>query len=91
MFSREFWRPKGAKSKHIFEIWGGCVGSCVPLVVVFHRVHLSEDSGPFRDSGPAGGRLWSSGRVFPAFCPLSRFVFGALSANMALFRVLRGF
>ena len=27
----------------------------------------------------------------PSFCPLSRFVFGALLANMALFRVLRGF
>ena len=26
-----------------------------------------------------------------AFCPLSRFVLGALSLNMALFRVLRGF
>ena len=26
-----------------------------------------------------------------AFCPLSRFVFGALSLNVALFRVLRGF
>ena len=27
----------------------------------------------------------------PAFCPLSRFVLGALLANMALFRVLRAF
>ena len=35
--------------------------------------------------------LWSSGRVFPPFSPLSRFVFGALLANMALFRVLRAF
>ena len=35
--------------------------------------------------------LWSSGGVFRCFCPLSRFVFGALLANMALFRVLRGF
>ena len=27
----------------------------------------------------------------PSFCPLSRFVLGASLANMALFRVLRGF
>ena len=42
-------------------------------------------------SGPAGTLavvLWW--RV-PSFCPLSRFVFGALLANMALFRVLRAF
>ena len=32
--------------------------------------------------------LWS---CVPSFCPLSRFVFGALLANMALFRVLRAF
>ena len=32
--------------------------------------------------------LWS---CVPSFCPLSRFVFGALSLNMALFRVLRAF
>ena len=35
--------------------------------------------------------LWSSGRVFPSFCPLSRFGFGALALNMVLFRVFRGF
>lgn len=27
----------------------------------------------------------------PSFCPLSRFALGALIANVALFRVLRGF
>ena len=32
--------------------------------------------------------FWS---CVPPFCPLSRFVFGVLSLNMALFRVLRGF
>ena len=32
--------------------------------------------------------LWS---CVPSFCPLSRFVFGALLANMALFRVFRAF
>ena len=35
--------------------------------------------------------LWSSGRVFPPFCPLCRSSLGALSANMGLFRVLRAF
>ena len=32
--------------------------------------------------------LWS---CVPSFCPLCCFVFGALLANMALFRVLRAF
>ena len=32
--------------------------------------------------------LWS---CVPSFCPLSRFVFGALSLNMVLFRVFRAF
>ena len=32
--------------------------------------------------------LWS---CVPSFCPLSRFVLGALSLNMALFRVFRAF
>ena len=42
-------------------------------------------------SGPAGRLalvLWS---CVPSFCPISRFVFGALPANVALFRVLRAF
>ena len=45
----------------------------------------------FEASGPAGGWLWSSGRVFRPFCPLCRFAFGGLVVNMALFRVLRAF
>ena len=36
---REFRRPKGTKSKHIFGKWCWCVVSCAPLVVVFHGVH----------------------------------------------------
>ena len=32
--------------------------------------------------------LWS---CVPSFCSLSRFVFGALSLNMVLFRVFRAF
>ena len=42
-------------------------------------------------SGPAGGWLWSSGRVFPSFYSTSSLVFGALLANMALFRAFRAF
>ena len=91
VFSREFRRQQSAKSKHIFEIWCECVWSCAPLVVVFHRVHWSRDRQAFDASGPAGGWLWSSCAVFPAFCPLSCFMLVASLANMALFRVLRGF
>ena len=46
------------------------------------------DSGP---AGPAGGWLWSSGGALHAFCPLYCFVLVVSLANMALFRVLRGF
>ena len=80
-----------SKSNHIFEMWLWCVVSCAPLVVVFHRVHWSRGRQAFDASGPAGGRLWSSCGVFPAFCPLVCFACGALHLNMALFRILRGF
>ena len=46
------------------------------------------------DSGPAGpviGWLWSSGGASHAFCPLVCIVLVVSLANMALFRVLRGF
>ena len=62
-------------------VFRACLSSC-PLVA---------GGRGFRGPGPAGGWLWSSGRVFPPFCPLSRFVFGALALNMALFRILRAF
>ena len=87
MFSRDFRRPKRAKSKHIFEIkeekqvlrWSAaCLLGC-PLVQAFEAQDLPD------------GWRWSSGRVFPAFCPLSCFALGALLANMPLFRVLRAF
>ena len=45
-------------------------------------------SGP---AGPAGGWLLSSGRVFPAFYPLSCYACGASLADMPLFSFLRGF
>lgn len=65
--------------------------SCVPLVVVFHGVHWSRGVQAFEASGPVIGWLWSSGGVFHAFCPLYYFVLVVSLANMALFRVLRGF
>ena len=46
------------------------------------------DSGP---AGPAGGWLWSYSGALPAFCPLYCIVLVVSLANMALFRVLRGF
>ena len=90
MFSRCFAIPKGAKSKYIFKSGGrktgGDVVACLPFGV------------------PTGGR-WSGNSCYfagvskigqdsagrSAFCPLCRFVFGALLANMPLFRILRAF
>ena len=56
-----------------------------------YRVHLVQVCRLFDAQDLPERWLWSSGRVFPSFCPLSRFVFGALSLNVALFRVLRAF
>ena len=84
---RDFRRQQTAKSKHIFGKWCRCVVSCVPLVVVSTGVGVPA----FEDSGPAGGWLWSSGGALPAFCPLYCIVLVVSLANMALFRVLRGF
>ena len=63
----------------------------VQVVPALWRVHWLQVVGLFGVSGPAKRLalvLWS---CVPSFCPLSRFVFGALSLNMALFRILRGF
>ena len=65
--------------------------SFVPFVVVFHRVHWWQVVPALWGSGPAGGWLWSSGGVFPSFCPPSRFALVGALANMALFRVLMAF
>ena len=46
------------------------------------------DSGPARS---AGGWLWSSGGVLPPFLRFTALLFVVSLANMALFRVLRGF
>ena len=63
---REFRRPKGTKSKHIFGKWCWCVVSCAPLVVVFHGVHWC------RCAGFLSVLYWlvSSGGALYAFCPL---------------------
>ena len=87
MFSRDFRRPKGAKSKYIFEKWV----QVVQVVPALWRVHWLQVVGLFGASGPAKRLalvLWS---CVPSFCPLSRFVFGVLSLNMVLFRVFRAF
>ena len=84
MFSREFWRPKGAKSKIYlsFEVAGASVVALSlgrwwwPLVQVVQGARVS--GGVFRP-------------FLPDFCPLSCFMLVASLANMALFRVLRGF
>ena len=55
------------------------------------RVHWWQVCRLFGASGPTKRLalvLWS---CVPSFCPLSRFVFGALSLNMTLFRVFRAF
>ena len=45
----------------------------------------------FRDSGPAGGWLWSSGRVFRPFVRSLALSLGGLSLKYAFIRVLKGF
>lgn len=87
---REFRRLKTAKTK-IYFTFGGCRASRCGSP--FGAVVVSTGAGGagFEASGPVIGWLWSSGVVFPAFCPLSRLALGGLLANMALFRVLRAF
>ena len=87
MFSREFGRQEGAKSKYIFENWV----QIVQVSPALWRVHWLQVCRLFGASGPAKRLalvLWS---CVLSFCPLSRFVFGALYLNMPLFRVLRAF
>ena len=64
---------------------GGAVLACLLACPLVHDCRL------FGASGPAGVfalvLLW----CVPSFCPLSRSSLGALLANMAPFRVFRGF
>ena len=72
-------------------MWVQIVQVSPALLGCIYRVHWWQVCRLFGTSGPAKRLslvLWS---CVPSFCPLSRFVFGALLANMALFRVLRAF
>ena len=86
VFSRDFARPKRAKSKDIFGRWCRVRGKWCRmqgLDCLIPACHWCRCAG-----------LWlvpSFRGVFPAFRSLSCFAFGALLANMPLFRVLRGF
>ena len=55
------------------------------------RVHWLQVYRLFGASGPAKRLALVLLSCVPSFCPLSRFVFGVLSLNVALFRVFRGF
>ena len=57
----------------------------------FWRAHWLQVVGLFVASGPAGVLALVLWWCVPSFCPLSRFVFGALYLNVVLFRVFRGF
>ena len=82
-----FSETRRGKNKNLFYFRGfrGLLSSSFVVAVV-----VSTGAG-LQASGPEGGWLWSSGRVFPAFCPACCFVLVVLLANMALFRILRGF
>ena len=63
----------------------------VQVVPAFWRVHWLQVCRLFGASGPAKRLalvLWS---CVPSFCPLSRFVLGALPLKYAFIRVLRAF
>ena len=57
----------------------------------FWRVHWWQVCRLFDAQDLPKCRLWSSGRVFPPFCPLSCCALVGSLANMALFRVLMAF
>ena len=86
MFSRDFRRPKGAKFK-IYLIFESCRASVVALSL-------------WRRWCPpiAGGQgtlaiLLTLAKMdkIHSFCPFAAFALVVLLANMALFRILRGF
>ena len=87
VFSRENRRPKTAKFK-IYLSFEDCRASGVALSLGLWWCPLVQ---AFEASGPAGTLalvLWSG---VPSFCPLSRFVLGALALKYAFIRVLRAF
>ena len=60
---------------------------CLPIFIVSTGCRWPGNSCYFADVSKIGQDLAERS----AFCPLSRFVFGALYLNMPLFRVLRAF
>ena len=90
MFSREFGRQEGAKSKHLFKMWVQSVQVVPALLAYIHRVHQCRCAGSlcyFADVSKIGQDTAGCS----AFCPLFCFVLGALSLNVVLFRVFKGF
>ena len=87
VFSRDFRRPKRAKTKICFTFGAFVVLLSSSFVVAVVVSTGCRWAGPFEAQDLPECRRLSSGRVFPAFSPLSRFVLVLLLANMALFRV----
>ena len=67
-------------------MWVQVVQVSPALLAFIHRVHLGmiASSLGLQDLPEVALVLWS---CVPSFCPLSRFVFGALYLNVPLFRV----
>lgn len=96
VFSREFGRPKTAKTKIYFTFGASVVllsSSFVVAVVVSTGCRWCRWCRWCRVQGAgASGVLRCVFRPFlPAFCPLCCFAPEVLGLNMALFRILRGF
>ena len=66
-------------------------GQVVQVVPALWRVHWLQVYRLFGASGPAGTLAFVLWWCAPSFCLLYCFVVGALSLNMALFRVFRAF
>ena len=90
MFSRENRRPKRAKMKFCFTFGAFVVllSSSFVVAVVVPTWAGGAGSLGHQDLRRLALVLWS---CVPSFCPLSRFVFGALPLKYAFIRVLRGF
>ena len=70
MFSRDFGRQEGTKSKHIFEMQEGIQAlrwSAACLLSALRRAHLSRGGQGFEAQGLPECWLLSSGRALPAF------------------------
>ena len=90
VFSGKSETEKG-KNEILFYFWGFRGAAFILFCGGGGGVHWVQVVRLFGASGPAECRRWSSGRVFRCFCPLSRFVFGALALKYAFIRILRAF